>query len=423
MADPQILQDFTPVLKNVYLPIRKKIFPINTVLAAQARKLGPEHVTYAGNDLMFDVKVDRRGGFVSSAQGFLPVSQIAKEKQGRLSVARTYAKVSVDGLALKVSNSQQGSYISAAKKVVEDVMDQWEIEQERILHGDSLGIRGTVTSGANSATQTVANPYGITGAGPGNLHLVVGDTVAFLSSDGATLRGKRTILSVTLSTDTASFVLDSSVNTTTGDLVVTAVPASVDANDTSFGAEPHGLKSIVDVENAFGTFEGINDNRWVAVKNTSTTVDETIVMRLLNTIRARSGVDWRKDPKGMLLLTSTGIWQQYGESLLGLRRFSAPTMELKGGFTGVQVANATLVDDPWAPRGRLYAVYGPDTVFIDLMDFGEISFQDAPKWQRMNNRDAWEAVFAAYWNYGALARLSHGCISGITDTTNYSPVF
>lgn len=423
MADPQILQDFTPVLKNVYLPIRKKIFPINTVLAAQARKLGPEHVTYAGNDLMFDVKVDRRGGFVSSAQGFLPVSQIAKEKQGRLSVARTYAKVSVDGLALKASNSQQGSYISAAKKVVEDVMDQWEIEQERILHGDSLGIRGTVTSGANSATQTVANPYGITGAGPGNLHLVVGDTVAFLSSDGATLRGKRTILSVTLSTDTASFVLDSSVNTTTGDLVVTAVPASVDANDTSFGAEPHGLKSIVDVENAFGTFEGINDNRWVAVKNTSTTVDETIVMRLLNTIRARSGVDWRKDPKGMLLLTSTGIWQQYGESLLGLRRFSAPTMELKGGFTGVQVANATLVDDPWAPRGRLYAVYGPDTVFIDLMDFGEISFQDAPKWQRMSNRDAWEAVFAAYWNYGALARLSHGCISGITDTTNYSPVF
>ena len=254
---------------------------------------------------MFDVKVDRRGGFVSSAQGFLPVSQIAKEKQGRLSVARTYAKVSVDGLALKASNSQQGSYISAAKKVVEDVMDQWEIEQERILHGDSLGIRGTVTSGANSATQTVANPYGITGAGPGNLHLVVGDTVAFLSSDGATLRGKRTILSVTLSTDTASFVLDSSVNTTTGDLVVTAVPASVDANDTSFGAEPHGLKSIVDVENAFGTFEGINDNRWVAVKNTSTTVDETIVMRLLNTIRARSGVDWRKDPKGMLLFSSS----------------------------------------------------------------------------------------------------------------------
>jgi len=392
-------------------------------LLAQARKLGPEHVTYAGNDLFFDVKVERRGGFVSSANGFLPASVIAREKQGRLSVARTYAKVQIDGLALKATNNEKGSYISAAKKIVEDVMDQWEIEQERILHGDSLGIRATVTSGVASATQTVANPYGITGAGPGNLHLVIGDTVAFLSSDGVTLRGKRNITNITLSGDTATLTVDSSVTTTTGDVVVTAVPTAVDANDTSFGAEPHGLKSIVDVENAFATFQGLNDPRWVATKVVSTTVDETIVMRLLNLIRARGGVDWRKNPKNMILLTSTGIWQAYGETLLGLRRFAAPELELKGGFVGVQVANAALVDDPWSPRGRLYAVYGPDTVFIDLMDFGEISFQDAPKWQRVSNRDAWEAVFAAYWNYGALNRLSHGVISGIVDSINYSPIF
>ena len=423
MADPLALADFTPVLQNVYLPIRKKIFPINTVLLANARKMGPEHVTYAGNDLFFDVKVDRRGGFSSSVIGALPESLIAKEKQGRLSVSRTYAKAQVDGLALKANSSTRGSYISTAKKVVEDVMEQWEIEQERILHGDSLGIRAVVTSGVASATQTVDSPYGITGAGPGNLHLVIGETVSFRSSDGVTLRGKRKILNISLSGNTATLTLDSSVTTTTGDIVVAAVPAAVDATDDSFGAEPHGLKSIVDVENAFATFEGINDARWTATKISTTTVDETIVMRLLNTIRARSCVDCRKSPRNMLLLTTTGIWQSYGESLLGLRRFSAPEMELKGGFTGVMVANATLIDDPWAPRGRLYAVYGPDTVFIDLMDFGEISFQDAPKWQRTNNFDRFEAVFASYWNYGATSRISHGALYNITDTVNYSPVF
>lgn len=424
MADPQILQDFTPVLKNVYLPIRKKIFPINTVLLAQARKLGPEHVTYAGNDLFFDVKVERRGGFVSSAAGFLPTSRIAREKQGRLSVARTYAKVQVDGLALKATNNEKGSYISAAKKIVEDVMDQWEIEQERILHSDSLGIRAVISS-VTDTTHVVANaPYGITGAGIGNLHLVDGDDIAILNGTTFALRGKTQILSHTVSGDNVTFTYTVAVaGQQANDVIVTCVPASVDANDTSFGAEPHGLKSIMDVEASFATFEGLNDPRWTANKIVSTTIDETIVMKLLNTIRARAGVDWRKSPKNMLLLTSTGIWQAYGESLLGLRRFSAPQMELKGGFTGVQVANATLIDDPWAPRGRLYAVYGPDTVFIDLMDFGEISFQDAPKWQRVSNRDAWEAVFASYWNYGVLNRLSQGVISGITDTVNYSPVF
>lgn len=424
MADPQILQDFTPVLKNVYLPIRKKIFPINTVLLAQARKLGPEHVTYAGNDLFFDVKVERRGGFVSSAAGFLPASKIAREKQGRLSVARTYAKVQVDGLALKATNDAKGSYISAAKKIVEDVMDQWEIEQERILHGDSLGIRAVIGTVTDTTHVIASAPYGIANSGIGNLHLVDGDDIAVLNGTTFALRGKTQILSHTVAGDNVTFTYTAAVaGQVANDIIVTCVPTAVDANDTSFGAEPHGLKSIMDVEAAFATFEGLNDPRWVANKIVSTTVDETIVMRLLNTIRARAGVDWRKSPKNMLLLTSTGIWQAYGESLLGLRRFSAPTMELKGGFTGVQVANATLVDDPWAPRGRLYSVYGPDTCFVDLMDFGEISFQDAPKWQRVSNRDAWEAVFAAYWNYGTLNRLSQGVISGITDTINYSPVF
>ena len=424
MADPQILQDFTPVLKNVYLPIRKKIFPINTVLLAQARKLGPEHVTYAGNDLFFDVKVERRGGFVSSAAGFLPTSRIAREKQGRLSVARTYAKVQVDGLALKATNNEKGSYISAAKKIVEDVMDQWEIEQERILHSDSLGIRAVINTVTDTTHVIASAPYGITGGGIGNLHLVDGDDIAVLNGTTFALRGKTQILSHTVSGDNVTFTYTTAVaGQVANDVIVTCVPTAVDANDTSFGAEPHGLKSIMDVEAAFATFEGLNDPRWVANKIVSTTVDETIVMKLLNTIRARAGVDWRKSPKNMLLLTSTGIWQAYGESLLGLRRFSAPQMELKGGFTGVQVANATLIDDPWAPRGRLYAVYGPDTVFIDLMDFGEISFQDAPKWQRVSNRDAWEAVFASYWNYGVLNRLSQGVISGVTDTVNYSPVF
>jgi hypothetical protein len=418
------LNDFTPVLKNVYLPFRKNIFPRNTVLLAQARKIGPEKVKYAGNDLFFDVKVDRRGGFSSSARGFFPEAKNAPEKQGRLSVARTYALVAVDGLAVKASSEEKGSYISEAKKVVEDVMEQWEIEQERILHADSLGIRATIGTVTDTTHIVVANPYGISGAGPGNLHIVAGDILSVRDSTGATHRGKSLLSSVTLSGDNATLTLATAIaGMQVGDIVMTGVATATHATDDSFGAEPHGLKSIMDVENAFLTFEGINDPRWTATKLTSATVDESILMRLLNTIRARSGVDTRKSPKDMLLLTTTGIWQTYGESLLGLRRFAAPTMELQGGFTGVKVANGVLVDDPWAPRGRINAVYGPDTVFIDLMDFGKVSFQDAPQWRPGARQDVFEAVFAAYWNYGVLSRISHGVLSGITDTVNLSPVF
>lgn len=421
---PQELQDFSEVLKTVYLPVRKKAFPLMTPLLANARRGGPESVTWGGHDLIFDVKLGRRGGFVSSGRGFLPHAKSSEEKEGRLSIARSYVTASLDGLAIQATQRDQDSYISASAKVVEDAQEQWEIEQNRILHGDSLGVRAVVDSVTSTTVIVVDNPYGITDAGPGNLHLVEGDDIAVLNSAGTTQRGKAQISNISLSGDQATLTLDSAISGMSAtDVVVTAVPSSVDSNDNSWGEEPHGIMSIVDVEDNFGTFEGINHSRWAATKLTSSTVDETIVMRLLNTIRARAGVDWRSNPTAMLLLTTTGIWQTYGESLLGLRRYDAPTMTLNGGFTGVQVAGAALVDDPWAPRGRLYAIHGPDTIFIDLMEWGEISFQDSPRWQRASDRDAWETSFASYWNYGAIKRSSHGVISGITDTVNYTPVF
>lgn len=420
---PQDIQDYTSVLKQVYLPVRRKAFPMSTPLLANAQRGGPDRVTYAGHDLLFAVKLDRRGGFVASPNGFTPSAKIAREKQGRLSISRTYATVSLDGLAIKAGAGDRASYIAPAKKAVEDVTEQWQLEQNRILHGDSLAIRGLCTSGAASATQTVDSPYGISSSGPGNLHLVIGEDIAFVSSTGATLRGKAQITNISLSGDTATLTLSTSITTTTGDHLVTAVPTAVDTNDTSWGAEPFGIKAFVDVEGSFGTFEQIKDDRWAAYNLTSSTVDELVLMRWLNTIRARSGVDWRADPKAFLLLTTTGIWQSYGSTMLGLRRFDAPQMTLKGGFTGVQVGNATLLDDPWAPRGRVYGIHFPSTVFIDLMDWGEIGFQDSPRWQRVSNRDAWEAVFASYWNYGLFMRNTMGCISSITDTVSYAPVF
>jgi hypothetical protein len=71
----------------------------------------------------------------------------------------------------------------------------------------------------------------------------------------------------------------------------------------------------------------------------------------------------------------------------------------------------------------VYAVYGPDTIMVDLMDFQKLSVEDAPEWQRSSGRDGWEALMGVYWNYGCTRRNSHGVISGITDSTNYSPVY
>lgn len=424
MTTPQELQDFTQVMKTVYLPVRKKAFKLMTPLLAKSRQMGADSVRYSGHDLVFDVKLGRRGGFVSSARGYLPDAKAAREKQGRLSIARSYAMASVDGLALKATQGDQGAYISAASKVVEDLQEQWESEQNRILHSDSLGVRAVIGTVTDTTHVICSAPYGITGAGPGNLHLVIGDDIAVLDATGATLRGKTQITDISLSGDNATLTYGTAVaGQQATDIIVTAVPAATHATDTSWGAEPYGIKAIVDIEAAFTTFQGIADDRWVAQKTSTSTVDETILMKHLNILRARAGIDWRTNPTAMLLLTTTGIWQSYGESLLGLRRFDAPVMKIEGGFNGVGVAGAVLIDDPWCPRGRIYTIHGPDTVFIDLMDWGKLSYEDSPMWTRASNRDAWEAPYGIYWNFGAFLRSSHGALYGITDTVNYSPIY
>ncbi len=397
-----------------------------TPLLAAARKGGPDRVTYAGNDLKFDVKTGRRGGFTASASGFFPKSKIAPEKQGRLGISRTYAQVAVDGLALKAASSKKGSYISVAQKVTEDIMEQWKFEQNRIMHGDSLAIRAQLQADPTTTkTWVVDSPYGISGGGPGNLHLEVGDDIATIDASTFEMHTKAQITAISLSGDNATLTVDTSADggETTNDHIVTCPPTAVDAEDNSFGAEPHGIKSIVDVEGAFATFEGINDARWLAYTTTSATVDELVVQSALNVVRNRSGEDWMQDPTQMMLLTTTGIWQAYGESLLGLRRYAAPELNLQGGFTGVKVGNAVLLHDPWCPRGRLYMIHTPSLIFIDLMDFGELSYEDSPRWQLSTVQDIYTATFGAYWNFGTTKRNANGVISGITDTTNYSPIF
>lgn len=424
----QDLQDVLPLLKTVYLPIRKKGFKFLTPALSAATKGGPDRVKYAGNDLMFTAKMFRRGGFVASARGLLPDSSVARERQGRLGVSRLYGRVSVDGFGAAVTEDPKGAYISLAKKLTEDTMEMWEIEQTRMLYADGMAIRALVKSKTSETIWVLDSPYGISGAGPGGLHLTEGETIALHDvSNNNVVLGKAKILTITHSGDDATVTvdadLDGGVVGVAGDIIVTCVPSSTDTNDTSFGAEPYGFEAITDAAGNFSTFEQINDARWVAQKSTSATVDEGVIQKVLNTLRARAGVDFRTDPKAIKIFTTTGIWQQYGDSLLGYRRFNAPIMKIEGGYNAVAVAGVPLIDDGWCPRGRMYFIHTPDTIFVDLMDFGKLSYQDSVKWVQAPNQDAWLLAYGAYMGYGCTTRNSHAILSGITDTDNFSPIF
>ncbi len=422
--DPTVLTDLTGVTKRVYSQFFEDVFPYMTALLAQVKRMNPKRLRYGGENVFFSVRVDRRGGFHTSPGGFLPNGADAPTRMGSAGITRSYIKQELDGLALAATEANEASFVSLAKKSLDETFYEIQLNLNRILHGDSRGVRAVITTVTSATNITVNHMYGVTGAGHGAAHLSIGDQIAVRNSTGATFRGRATIASITPNADgTAAVVLNGAG---IAGMAVNDVIVSASDQDDAYGAEANGLLAIIDPSNSFTTFEGINAAqapRWKSQKRTATggLVDEFEIMSLLYTIKSKGGIDPAMNPDEYLLITSTGILMSYAEPLLGQRRFER-SYELRGGWKALEVAGLPLIDDPDCPRGNLYAVHVPSLAWVDLREFGKLKYGDSTAWIQSQGRDSFECTLRSYWNFICLVRNTHGVLTGITDNAEFSRV-
>src|SRR5262249_19145303 len=147
--------------------------------------------------------------------------------------------------------SDKGSFARAMDSEQKGLVDDLARQRNRMLAYFGAGTLATISTGANSATQGLANPGGVSGTVNATRFAKVGMLVAFTDPTGVTIRGVQTILSVA----EPNITLDAAVNTTTGDLVSLGT-TSLSTNESSFNLEPMGILGIVDsttfVSNIFG---------------------------------------------------------------------------------------------------------------------------------------------------------------------------
>lgn len=438
--------EFSGVIKRLYSNYREKFFPISDPIVAQLRKgkgAGPGNVRWGGEGVRFGAVMGRPLGVVANSSGVFGYSHTQAEKQGQIDIRRVYVTRTIDGLAAYGTTDKKAAYIAIATKLTEEAMDATTLFMSEAIHGDGRGIKATVTvagTGSGGSPITVANPYGITGAGQGGLLLDVGMQVAFLDSTGATILHRAAITSVTNTGDNCVLTLDvaAGVAVALNSLVVSATRASASVDPaiaTSYNQHPHGLAQIMNRLGAYPVLHGIDasqadSRRWTSTALTATGIGANVascqemdIWELLTAVEARSGKSPKLNPNDFLLATTPGIERQIGDNLLSQRRFMTDTKQtLQGGYMAVTVCGLPLVSSGWAVSGEVKLIHKPSILFVDGKDWGMVEMNDSASYRPIEGRDAFEFTFGSYMNIGAVSRISHGLLTGYTDTRRYSPV-
>src|SRR6185312_12682670 len=205
------------ILKDVYEgPLREQINQ-DTKLLNYFTEGDVKERKWEGRQVIVPLHKSRNSGVKSIAidSGLLPAAGNQGTIQAKIPIKKTMGRIQVTADILKAASSDRGSFIRALeleqKFLVKDVSRQ----RNRQLAYFGQGTLATISAGAASATQALANPGNVTGTTNATRFMFVGLVVAFTDPTGATLRGVKTITSIS----EPNITVDSSVTTTTNDLV------------------------------------------------------------------------------------------------------------------------------------------------------------------------------------------------------------
>lgn len=236
---------YSAAMRTVYEEKIREQININHIVR-KFRKQNKDEVTWQGNAVFVHLHSGRNYSGVKStgegnALGIAGQQQYAgltvpiRDIKGRFGISREVIEASNKGL--------KGAAAPALTREMEGLTEDIERQLNRQLFGFGSGTLATITTGANSVTQTLSNPGGVTGTTNTARFVKPGMFVAITDVTGATIRD---VQQVSASSNASSnMTLANAVNSTTGDLVSIGTISGA-TKTSSFGKEMMGLLGIVD---------------------------------------------------------------------------------------------------------------------------------------------------------------------------------
>lgn len=205
-------------------------------------------VDFAGQEVQYDAHVKRNTSpmFVGEDSAFADAGAQGHIKV-HISQRKAMARVRMTSESIADSSKTEGAWVSTKKDEMTRLIDDLARMDEYSLGSDGRGVLALVNGAANSATQTLDAPGGITGANFGNRFILPGMFIAFVNPATGAIRSSSVKKVLSCSSDGTQITLDSAFSSTDNDYIVQAANSSVtDVLDTSYERAFWGLMALID---------------------------------------------------------------------------------------------------------------------------------------------------------------------------------
>jgi hypothetical protein len=452
-----ILSNYDEALKTFYLDAVREQLNHNTLLADV---IDTNEKDVSGKNATINHHYGRtKGTGVRKDGGQLPAADYQKFKTSIVPMRYNYGRITISGPTIAATRDSKGAYARAVETEVSGGVNDLQREINRQLWGIGYGILARWRTGT-STSMTLQRLYRGNSAGGDGFGSAFGAKYVDESQDGTAA------LVVSIPTSIGSSGI---ITVSTSDLIVTAVvetanlgydtitltdPSLSEAagtywvrpgnsitttisgtgSDGSYGRdEMMGLRGIITDQNIddIAVFDGSSTglygtdglqglavgsyNWWKAnVKTATGTRYEaqsalTLIrmQTMFDLVEKKAGVGYGPD----MILTTRAIRREYLE-LVSADRRRVNTMELDGGWKGLDYNDIPLMVDNDAIDGEMYFITSKDLQIYRMADYDWMT-KDGSILHLITDYDAYEAVLFRYAELGCSRRNSHGVLCDI----------
>ncbi len=399
------------ILKTRYLgPIRDQI---NNATILFSKIMKQDAIAVSGKNFTVPLHTARNeaAGVGRAESGTLPTAGQQAYDTAVVPVKRQYGRIQITGPVIRAARDDAGAFVTAIESEIKGVTKDTKRSMNRQFHSDGRDALAFWTAADDISGTNVDDNQG-----NAFVHLPAAGTMTcdlIDATDDATVLGNDIV--VTLGTKAATAYAITWTGTVSG-----SADGDYLVQYDTLGQQLMGLAGIVSDVNPpllAGGLHGLpvaTKPFWKAQVFAAAGVKRDLTLSLmqepLSAIFANSDYD---ESDVAFLLANTFLRDKYYQLLIASKMF-VNTLELDGGFKGIDFSGHALVADPQCRRNRLYYIV-PDTMRIfRLSDFDWLD-RDGAVLSRVSNQDAYEATLFFYGDLGCVARNGNAVLDDIID--------